>query len=209
MKRSWLQSPLPKESRSGHPLGKAIAEKAKQDGLSLYDVSDFKMAAGKGIAAKVNGVPCYLGNEKYLLETGVDTENAATVLNKLRSEGKASVIVSEQNRVIGVIALSDVLRPEAKEMVERLSGMGTKSVLLTGDHRTAAEYFAAQVGITEIRADLLPEEKVENNSLLKQTGKVCMIGDGVNDALALKTADVGVAMGAMGSDIAVDAVDVH
>lgn len=196
------------ESRSEHPLGKAIAEKAKQDGLSINDVSDFKMAAGKGVAAKVNGVPYYFGNEKYLLETGVDTGNAATVLNKLRSEGKASVIVSDRDRVLGVIALSDVLRPEAKEMVARLSDMGTKFVLLTGDHRTAAEYFAAQVGITEIRADLLPEEKVENISLLKQTGRVCMIGDGVNDAPALKTADVGVAMGAMGSDIAVDAADV-
>jgi P-type E1-E2 ATPase len=135
-------------------------------------------------------------------------DNAHAVLDRLRGEGKASVLASDGTKMIGIIALSDTIRPEAAEMIKRLGGMNTKTVLLTGDNRKAAEYLASRVGIAEIRADLLPEEKVENIILLKRSGKVCMIGDGVNDAPALKTANVGVAMGAMGSDIAVDAADV-
>lgn len=135
-------------------------------------------------------------------------DNVSSVLDRLRAEGKASVLVSDGTDFKGIIALSDTIRPEAPEMISRLREMNTKTVLLTGDNRKAAEYLSSRVGISEIRADLLPEEKVENISFLRNSGKVCMIGDGVNDAPALKTADVGVAMGAMGSDIAVDAADV-
>ena len=197
------------ESRSEHPLGKSITARAIRDGLDLPEVANFRISAGKGVSASMKGRSYYLGNEKYILENGISAdESATTVLNMLRSEGKASVIVADRNEILGIIALSDVLRPEAADMVRRLSDMGTKAVLLTGDNRKAAEYFAKQVGIREIRADLLPEEKVKNISLLKETGDVCMVGDGVNDAPALKTAHVGVAMAAMGSDIAVDAADV-
>ncbi|HBN85160.1 MAG TPA: heavy metal translocating P-type ATPase, partial [Clostridiales bacterium] len=109
----------------------------------------------------------------------------------------------------GVIGLSDVLRSTANKMVAKLDEMGTQTVLLTGDNQRTADYFAHQVGITSVKAELLPEEKVQNITQLQQEGKsVCMIGDGVNDAPALKTASVGVAMGAMGSDIAVDAADI-
>ena len=126
----------------------------------------------------------------------------------MRSEGKASVIAADESDILGVIALSDVLRPEAADVIKRLKEMGTKPVLLTGDNHKAAEYFAKKTGIDEVCADLLPAEKVSNVIALKGRGTVCMVGDGVNDAPALKTADVGVAMGAMGSDIAVDAADV-
>ena len=197
------------ESRSEHPLGKAITDEALSSGISLPLVEGFKMEAGKGISAQIGETQYYFGNEKYIKENGVSAaDDAAALLDRLRSEGKASVLISDGTELTGVIALSDTIRPEAAEMIRRLKDMNTTSVLLTGDHRKAAEFLASQVGISELRSDLLPEEKVSNINVLKQRGKVCMIGDGVNDAPALKTADVGVAMGAMGSDIAVDAADV-
>ena len=168
------------------------------------------MAAGKGISAKISGRSLFCGNEKYLMEQGVSIgEQVHSTLEKLRTEGKASILVAEKDTCLGVIALSDVLRPEAKDMVSRLTAMRTSTVLLTGDNRKTADYFAKQIGISEVRAELLPEEKVQNVEALREAGrKVCMIGDGVNDAPALKTADVGVAMGSMGSDIAVEAADI-
>ncbi len=198
------------EAKSEHPLGKAIVARAKEQSLPLTESVDFKMAAGKGISAKVSGRSLLCGNEKYLLEHSVTIDGQVHgTLGKLRTEGKASILVAENNVCIGVIALSDVLRPEAKDMVSRLSAMRTSAVLLTGDNRKTADYFAKQVGISEVRAELLPEEKVQNVEALREEGrKVCMIGDGVNDAPALKTADVGVAMGSMGSDIAVEAADI-
>lgn len=197
------------ESRSEHPLGKAIVEKAKEENLPLTEVAEFKMSAGKGISATVNGVPYIFGKESFIREYGlVINDETEAVLDRLRLQGKASVIAADSEKIIGIIALSDVLRPEAADMVKRLSAMGTKSVLLTGDNEKAASYFASKIGLTEVHADLLPEEKVENINKLKVGGQVCMIGDGVNDAPALKTADVGVAMGVMGSDIAAQAADV-
>lgn len=137
------------------------------------------------------------------------TTTIAVTLERLRTEGKASILVAEGTQCIGILALSDVLRPEAKNMVERLNAMHTQIVLLTGDNQKTADYFAGQVGITEIRAELLPEEKVKSIDTLQDKGRIVfMIGDGVNDAPALKTAGVGVAMGSLGSDIAVEAADI-
>ena len=207
-KDTLLQISGSAESRSEHPLGKAITERARQEG-ALLEASDFKMAAGKGVQAKIKDETYYLGNEKFITEHSLPFSNEAReALEKLRSEGKASVIVAKDSGVVGIIGLSDVLREEASDMLKRLHAMNTKTVLLTGDHHKTAAYFADKVGITQIRADLLPEEKVACIGELKQNGKVCMIGDGVNDAPALKIADVGEAMGAMGSDIAVEAADV-
>lgn len=197
------------ESRSEHPLARAIVEKAGSCGLAITETQDFKMTAGKGITAGISGVTYALGNECFIAQNGcVPEREAARALDKLRLEGKASVIVSDTEKILGIIGLSDVLRPEAADMIEQLEKMGARSVLLTGDNKKAAEYFAKTAGISEVRADLLPEQKVENIEALKTQGKVCMIGDGVNDAPALKIADVGVAMGAMGSDVAVEAADV-
>lgn len=196
------------ESRSEHPLGKAIAEKAASLKIALPKTEDFQMEAGKGISACIDGIRYFFGNEKYMHENGIKAdEKATTVLEQLQGQGKASVLVSDGTSLIGILALSDTIRPEAADMIRRLHEMNTKTVLLTGDNRKAAEYIASRAGISEIRANLLPEEKVDNISLLRQNGKVCMIGDGINDGPALKFADVGVAMGAMGSDIAVDAAD--
>ena len=198
------------ESRSEHPLGKAILAHAQADGAALPAVSDFRMEAGKGITATVEGHSLLCGNQAYLVELGVSVpDTAEAVLKNLRDQGKALVLVAEGSALLGVIALSDTLRPTAPDVVEKLSKMDTQAVLLTGDNRNAAAHFANQVGITEIRAELLPEDKVAAVEDLQRAGKrVCMIGDGVNDAPALKTAEVGVAMGTMGSDIAIEAADI-
>ena len=198
------------EAKSEHPLGKAIVAYAKKRDLPLSESAAFQMTSGKGISAGVDGYQLLCGNEKYLHECGVSvTANAAATLEKLRLQGKASILVAVNSQCLGVIALSDVLRPEAAAMVQKLTAMQTNTVLLTGDNQKTADYFAAQVGIHEVYADLLPEDKVGNIAALQQRGRnVCMIGDGVNDAPALKTASVGVAMGSMGSDIAVEAADI-
>ncbi|MBD5509441.1 MAG: cation-translocating P-type ATPase [Lachnospiraceae bacterium] len=198
------------EAKSEHPLGKAIVAYAKEKGMALTEFDSFQMQSGKGICAEVSGRKLYLGNEKYILQSGImipqDVENK---LEELRIQGKASIIVADKDSCFGILALSDVLRPEAGEMVSKLSNMNTDTVLLTGDNPKTAAYFAAQAGITKVKADLLPEEKVRSISEIQEQGsRVCMIGDGVNDAPALKTADVGVAMGSMGSDIAVEAADI-
>ena len=198
------------EAKSDHPLGKAIVACAKEHKVPILESDTFKMTAGKGIYAEISGKKLLCGNEKFLEENGIvlDDEIGA-VVEKLRTQGKASVLAAESGKCIGVLAMSDVLRPEAKGMVERLHRMNTNIVLLTGDNKKTADYFAGQVGIKQVRAQLLPEEKVSSITAIQEEGKaVCMIGDGVNDAPALKTANVGVAMGGLGSDIAVDAADI-
>ncbi len=198
------------EGRSEHPLGKAIVAAAKKAGLTLSPVTDFSMETGKGISATVTGKALLCGSEKFLSQHQVTIPEAAVgVFQQLRSQGKALVFTAADGICIGVIALSDVLRESAGPMVSALSEMQTQSVLLTGDSRRTAEYFARQIDIRRVHAELLPEEKVGAIRQLQSDGHcVCMIGDGVNDAPALKTAYVGVAMGSMGSDIAVDAADI-
>lgn len=209
-KKNLLSLVASAEAKSEHPLAKAIVSYAKENNVNVTEVENFKMFAGKGISATISGKTMYCGNEKYLEANEIKFEESITVqLETLRSQGKALVLVGENTKCIGIIALSDVLRPEAANVIRSLSEMGIKIVLLTGDNKKTAEYFAIQVGLSEIQADLLPEQKVENIAKLQQEGRtICMIGDGVNDAPALKTANVGVAMGSIGSDIAVEAADI-
>ena len=198
------------ESRSEHPLGKAIVADAKAKDLALIELSEFRVEAGKGIYAMVSDRQMLCGNEKHLTENGIDIpEQVRNTLETLRNQGKASILAAVDGLCVGVVGLSDVLRSTAKDVISELREMETQTVLLTGDNRRTADYFAKQVGITTVRAELLPEQKVQAIAQLQEEGKtVCMIGDGVNDAPALKTASVGIAMGAMGSDIAVDAADI-
>lgn len=198
------------ERKSEHPLGKAVVRKAEAEHLSLREAEQFSMTAGRGIQATVNGTALHCGSEAYLAEHHTPlSASAQATLKTLRDQGKATIIVAAEERVIGIIALADVLKPHAAAMVKQLSDMGTDAMLLTGDHQASADYFAKQVGIRRVHASLLPAEKVEHISALQAEGKtVCMVGDGVNDAPALKTAAVSVAMGTMGSDIAVEAAEI-
>lgn len=198
------------EGKSEHPLGKAIVAHAKKNSLTLTESSSFSMTGGKGIRATVSAHNLICGTESFLTENEILlSAKVAEHLEQLRSQGKVSLLVGESGICIGILALSDILRPESAAMIERLHSMHTEAVLLTGDNKKTATYFAKQAGITEVHAELLPEEKVAHiTELSKQGNIVCMIGDGINDAPALKSANVGVAMGTMGSDIAVEAADI-
>ncbi|MDU1911900.1 cation-translocating P-type ATPase [Fusobacterium sp.] len=198
------------EKRSEHPLGKAIVEYGKKENIQFLEVEDFKMISGKGIITKIENDEIYCGNSKFLQEQGIFLdEDIEKNLEKLRKQGKISILIGKNKKYTGIIALSDTIRPTAKEIVKKLKNMGTKVVLLTGDHKQTADYFAEEIGIENVYSELLPAEKVTYIKKLEKYGdKVCMIGDGVNDAPALKTADVGVAMASMGTDIAIEASDI-
>lgn len=197
------------ENLSEHPLAKAIADKAIDENIVVEKVSNFKMYPGRGVFGINSKGKIYAGNLNYIKENFEISDKTNTYLDNLNSEGKAIIIVGLNNQVIGIIALSDVIREESQSVVENLHELGVKTVILTGDNVKTANYFAKQVGISEVHGNLLPNEKLQwVEKFKKSENKVCMVGDGVNDAPALKTANVSVAMGSIGSDIAIDAADI-
>ena len=196
------------EKLSEHPLAKAIVNNAKESHIDIEEPMDFKMYPGKGVSCINSYGKVYAGNSKFLSENNIEV-NIDNDLNTLKQEGKASIIVALNDEVVGLIGLSDVIREDSKDMIQNLHDLGTETILLTGDNTETANYFASQVGIGKVYGNLLPEEKLSWIEKLKNEGKkVCMIGDGVNDAPALKTADVSVAMGSVGSDVAIEAADI-
>lgn len=197
------------ENLSEHPLAKAIADKANDEHIAVEKVSNFKMYPGRGVFGINSKGKIYAGNLNYIKENFEISDKTNTYLDNLNSEGKAIIIVGLNNQVIGIIALSDSIREDSQSVVENLHELGVKTVLLTGDNVKTANYFAKQVGISEVHGNLLPNEKLQWVEKFKKSGnKVCMVGDGVNDAPALKTANVSVAMRSIGSDIAIDAADI-
>ena len=198
------------EKKSEHPLGKAMVQYAVEENVTFAEAENFKMEAGRGISGTVNGKELLCGNYSFLeIEEVAFGKEAMDKIEELRSQGKALVLVAYKGMCTGLIALEDELRAEAPAVIKGLKELGTESVLLTGDNSRAAMHFADMAGLTNVKAELLPEDKVNAVAeLQKEVRKVCMIGDGVNDAPALKTAEAGVAMGEMGSDIAVEAADI-
>lgn len=196
------------ESLSEHPIAKAIVENAKNNDIQIQEVDDFKMYPGLGVSCSLNSNIICAGNLKFLKNNGVNVD-ADEYLDKFKKEGKATMLVSQNDDLIGILALSDMIREDAPEMLNALHEIKTKTVLLTGDNKQAADYFSSKVGVGEVHGNLLPQEKLDWIRKFQDNGeKVCMVGDGVNDAPALKTADVGVAMGSMGSDVAIEAADI-
>ncbi len=200
------------ESRSEHPIGKAVLSHVKEKGISYSDVEDFSMTVGKGVSALFSGEIYCCGNERLMEDKAKLTISGKVteLISALREQGKAVIIVADSKEIIGVVGLSDEVKSNSKEAIASLKSAGiNESVLLTGDNEKSANFIAGKVGINKVYSSLLPEDKVTAvKSILESDRAVCMVGDGVNDAPALKTATVGIAMGTMGSDIAIDAADI-
>ena len=193
------------DRRSGHPLAKAVVAYAGEAGVDVPEPTAFEVLRGRGVKATVEDMDVLVGNGALLLEHRI----AAPDLRK-EDEGRTVVFVATGGRVVGRIVIADEIRPGAKEAIARLRATGIKRVvMLTGDNQATAAAVAAELAIDEIHAELMPEDKVKAVTALKAQGhRVAMVGDGINDAPALATADVGIAMGAGGTQAALEAADV-
>ncbi|MGE5678029.1 MAG: heavy metal translocating P-type ATPase [Pseudomonadota bacterium] len=197
------------EQHSEHPLGRAIVNYAKGK-VKLSDPQDFVLIPGRGVCATIEKKPVIAGNKELLAEKGLEvSKEMSDSAQRYLDEGCTSIFVAIDNKAVGFIAMSDTLRSDAVNMVERLHSLGVNTLLLTGDNSNAANHMAQLVCIANVKSGLLPEDKMNTICMYQNLNEpVCMVGDGVNDAPALKTAYVGVAMGGIGSDIAVEAADV-
>ncbi len=212
--RQLLQIAASLESRSEHPLAAAIVRAASDYELTLPTATDFQSTTGKGAEATIENVRYLIGSERLFRELEADgMEQLAAAVTPLQAQGKTCVWLGRhhEQRILAeaVLVLADTLRPEALQLTRDLHRMGIrKVVMLTGDHLTVAQAIGSEAGVDEVHAELLPEDKVNAIRKLKQEGRVMMIGDGVNDAPALATSDLSVAMGAAGTDIAMETADV-
>ena len=200
------------ESYSEHPLAQSIVDAARAENVTLHEAENFQAVLGKGV--KADCVVCYdrhhcIGKLPFITEEHDVGEEVVARVDALQREGKTSMVISNAEGVEGIIAVTDELKPESKEAVAELKRLGVEVVMLTGDNRAPAEAVAKEVGILEVKAEMLPEDKAEAiRELTRKYGAVAMVGDGVNDAPALALASVGVAMGAAGSDTAIESASI-
>lgn len=199
------------ELRSEHPLGKAIVEEYKRRfKIQPPQPENFTLLAGRGVAAQLKNVSILAGNELLLTEHDIELpETILSAAKQAKLKGSTVIYLAKNKRAVGIIALSDTLRPDAPQTISAIHKTGIKTVLLTGDAPQAAHYMAQIANIKDIQAECLPETKLQKIHDYQQAGEpVCMVGDGINDAPALKAAHVSIAMGGIGSDIAIDAADI-
>lgn len=197
------------EKGSEHPLAEAIVNYCVTNNISLEKVTDFNALFGKGIEGTVSGTHYYAGNEKMMEEKGISlSTEQKNQIQALAKQGRTPLLFADEKQFLGIVAVADVVKPTSKEAVQKFRNYGIHVIMLTGDNEVTAQAIKEQVGIDEVIAGVLPTQKEEKISALKQAGhKVAMIGDGVNDAPALASADVGIAIGA-GTDVAIESADI-
>ena len=203
------------DTHSTHPLAEAVTAAARQRGVPFQPAENYQSKTGRGALAEIAGHPHFIGNHKLAHELGVCSAEIETRLEEIEARGHSLAVLGHApheccaGKVLGIIALGDTLRPEVPEALRQLHAAGLNQiVMLSGDNQRTANAIAKQAGIDEAKGDLLPEQKVEHiKELVARYGQVGMIGDGVNDAPALAVATVGIAMGAVGSDTAIETAD--
>ena len=197
------------EKGSEHPLAEAIVNYCETNSIALEKVTDFNALFGKGIEGTVSGTHYYAGNEKMMEEKGISlSTEQKNQIQALAKQGRTPLLFADEKQFLGIVAVADVVKPTSKEAVQKFRDYGIHVIMLTGDNEVTAQAIKEQVGIDEVIAGVLPTQKEEKISALKQAGhKVAMIGDGVNDAPALASADVGIAIGA-GTDVAIESADI-
>jgi Cd2+/Zn2+-exporting ATPase len=202
-----LQVAASVEAYSEHPISQAIVAKAGNPGRQLSNVDNFLAIAGQGVSGTIEGVPYFVGSERLFKEKGILYPEEK--VGVLEAEGKTVILVGNHEQAIGAIAVQDTLRSSSAKTIEALERIGIKSIMVTGDNSRTAAVIAQQLGIEEFYAELMPENKVAILKMLQDKyGSIAMVGDGVNDAPALASAEVGVAMGAIGSDVAIETADI-
>ncbi len=196
------------EKGSEHPLGEAIVRAAAEKGAEIRTADEFQAFPGHGVRARLNGREITLGNERLMADRGIDFEKFSAEADRLSSEGKTPMFVAIDNKAAGIVAVADTLKEHSREAVSGLKKLGLEVVMLTGDNRRTAHAIAAELGISRVMSEVLPQDKMDMVKKLQAEGRVvAMVGDGINDAPALTQADVGIAIGT-GTDVAIDASDV-
>ncbi len=198
------------EAHSEHPLARAILKRAEAEGIKPVPAENFQIVKGKGAEATIDGKKYWIGSHRYVHEKTDDSGEVHEQAMRLEADGHTVVVLGNERHVCGLISIADQVRPESQEAVRQLKAAGIqKTVMLTGDNEGTARAIAAQTGVDDVRFELLPEDKVEAiRELVKEHGAVAMVGDGVNDAPALATATLGIAMGAVGTDAALETADI-
>lgn len=195
------------ESKSEHPLAKAVVQKAIDSNIKTLDTTDFKLLTGNGVSAKINGKTIVGGSVKHISSIANIDENIIKQADDLATKGKIPLLFVMDNQLLGIIAVADVVKSDSPKAIKELQNMGIKVVMVTGDNEKTAQAIAKESGVDEVIADVLPDGKEKVVTQYKEKGMVAMVGDGINDAPALTRADIGIAIGA-GTDVAIDSADI-